>query len=77
MDWLDTAAALLVFALVAVLPWVAMASGGRFDEAAWRATGRDKRHWFVLLWSVPLAGVAYFALVRPTPRTAAERAARS
>jgi len=56
---------LVVTFTVVVWPWVAAASVGGFDQATWQAAGRSKPAWFWAVLLVPLAGIAYWLVVRP------------
>jgi hypothetical protein len=49
---------------VVIWPWIAAAGVGGFDQAAWRAVGRSKPAWFGVVLLVPLAGIAYWLVVR-------------
>jgi hypothetical protein len=62
---------LVVTFTVVIWPWIAAASVGGFDQAAWQAVGRSKPVWFWVVLLVPLAGVAYWLVVRPELRRAA------
>jgi hypothetical protein len=56
---------LVVTLTVVIWPWIAAASVGGFDLAAWQAVGRSKPVWFGMVLLVPLAGIAYWLVVRP------------
>jgi hypothetical protein len=60
----------VTFALM-ISPWVAAASVGGFDQAAWQAIGRSRPVWFGAVLLVPLAWVAYWMVVLPELRRAA------
>jgi hypothetical protein len=62
---------LVVTFLVVVWPWIALASVGGSDQAAWQAIGQSKLAWFVTVLLVPPAAIAYWLLVRPQLRAAA------
>jgi hypothetical protein len=56
---------LVVTVAMVIWPWIAAASVGGFDQATWQAVGRSKLVWFGLVLLVPLAGIAYWLVVRP------------
>lgn len=68
---MDAVIGLVVLFTLVVWPWVAAASAGGFDDATWRAVGRPKLAWFVLILIVPLMSIVYWLLVRPELRAAA------
>ena len=64
-DVVGVVVGLVVTFTVVIWPWIAAASAGGFDQAAWQAVGRSKPVWFAMVLLVPLVGVAYWLLVRP------------
>jgi hypothetical protein len=56
---------LVVTCALVIWPWIAAASVGGFEQAAWQAVGRSKPVWFVAVLLVPLVGIAYWLVVRP------------
>jgi hypothetical protein len=63
---------LVVTFLMVVWPWVALASVGGFDQAAWQAIGQSKPAWLVAVLLVPPAAIVYWLLVRPQLRAVAQ-----
>jgi hypothetical protein len=63
---------LVVTFLVVVWPWIALASVGGFDQAAWQAIGQSKLAWFVAVLLLPPTAIVYWLLVRPQLRAAAQ-----
>jgi hypothetical protein len=70
-DVVGVVVGLVVTLAVVVWPWVAAASAGGFDQAAWQAVGRSKPVWFAAVLLVPLAGIVYWLVVRPGLRRVA------
>lgn len=64
-DVVGVVVGLVVTFTLVVWPWVAAASVGGFDQATWQAAGRSKPAWFWAVLLVPLAGIAYWLVVRP------------
>jgi hypothetical protein len=64
-DVVGVVVGLVVTFTLVIWPWIAAASVGGFDQAAWQAVGRSKPAWFGVVLLVPLAGIAYWLLVRP------------
>jgi hypothetical protein len=64
-DVVGVVVGLVVTLAVVIWPSVAAVSVGGFDQAAWQAVGRSKPVWFGVVLLVPLAGVAYWLVVRP------------
>jgi hypothetical protein len=64
-DVVGVAVGLVVAFIVVIWPWIAAASVGGFDQATWQAVGRSKPVWFGAVLLVPLAGIAYWLVVRP------------
>jgi hypothetical protein len=64
-DVVGVVVGLVVTFTLVIWPWIAAASVGGFDQATWQAVGRSKPAWFGVVLLVPLAGIAYWLLVRP------------
>jgi hypothetical protein len=64
-DVVGVVVGLVVTFTLVIWPWIAAGSVGGFDQAAWQAVGRSKPAWFGVVLLVPLAGIAYWLLVRP------------
>jgi hypothetical protein len=64
-DVVGVVVGLVVTFIVVVWAWIAAASVGWFEQATWQAAGRPKPAWFAAVLLVPLAGIAYWLVVRP------------